>query len=113
MEERAGLSTFYILVKEGLLNSPILYLSRFINQNKAGYYKLLQKVRNENAWEEWILYILTCIEETSFQTIRIIQSITDLIVKHDLKYQDQFAQYYIVRQFWTIFSGILIPRLNS
>ncbi len=37
------------LVKQGLLGSPVLYLSRYINQNKADYYRLLQKVRDEDA----------------------------------------------------------------
>jgi Fic family protein len=70
------------LVKEGLLNLPILYLSRFINQNKGDYYRLLQKVRNENAWEEWILYILEGVEQTSLQTIKIIEGIKTLMLKH-------------------------------
>ncbi|NTW33913.1 MAG: hypothetical protein HGB12_15075, partial [Bacteroidetes bacterium] len=41
------------LVKEKLLHIPILYLSRYINQNKGNYYRLLQEVRSSNAWEEW------------------------------------------------------------
>lgn len=39
------------LVKEGLLNLPILYLSRYINQNKATYYRLLQQTRDTQHWE--------------------------------------------------------------
>ncbi|WP_115702543.1 Fic family protein [Legionella sainthelensi] len=67
------------LVKEGLLDVPVLYLSRFINQNKADYYKLLQKVRTDNAWAEWILFMLTGIEQTSRQTTLIIQNIKSLM----------------------------------
>lgn len=67
------------LVKEGLLNLPILYLSRYINQNKAEYYRLLQKVRTENAWDEWVLFILDGIEQTSLQTIKIIEGIKKLM----------------------------------
>lgn len=70
------------LVKEGLLNLPILYLSRYINQNKSDYYRLLQKVRTENAWEEWVLYILEGVEQTSLQTIKIIEGIKTLMLKH-------------------------------
>src|SRR5690606_32122705 len=44
------------LVKEGLIKLPILYLSRYINHNKATYYKLLQETRNTKQWEPWILY---------------------------------------------------------
>ncbi|HEX4888180.1 MAG TPA: Fic family protein [Luteibaculaceae bacterium] len=70
------------LVKEGLLSLPILYLSRYINQNKADYYRLLQKVRDENAWEEWVMYMLNGIEQTSLQTIEVIQGIKTLMLKH-------------------------------
>jgi Fic family protein len=73
------------LVKEGLLNIPILYLSRYINQNKADYYRLLQKVRTENAWEEWTLYLLEAVEQTSLQTIKVIKGIKDLMQKHKVK----------------------------
>jgi Fic family protein len=69
------------LVKEGMLNLPILYLSRYINQNKGDYYRLLQKVRNENAWEEWVLYILEGVEQTSMQTIKIIDGIKSIMQK--------------------------------
>ena len=70
------------LVKEGLLDIPILYLSRYINQHKSDYYRLLQKVRNENAWEEWTLYILEGVVQTSKQTIQTIKGIKDLMLKH-------------------------------
>ena len=82
------------LVKEGLLNIPILYLSRFINQNKAEYYKLLQKVRSENAWEEWILFILEGVEQTSLQAIRIIEGIKELMLSHKLKIRTELPKLY-------------------
>ena len=52
------------LVKEGLLDLPILYLSRFIVRTKGDYYRLLQSVREDDAWEEWVLYMLTAVETT-------------------------------------------------
>jgi Fic family protein len=81
------------LVKEGMLNLPILYLSRYINQNKADYYRLLQKVRTENAWEEWVLYILEGVEQTSVQTIKIIEGIKNLMLKHKKKIRDNTKFY--------------------
>ena len=65
-----------------MLNLPILYLSRYINQNKADYYRLLQKVRTENIWEEWILFMLGGIEQTSVQTLKIIEGIKIIMQKH-------------------------------
>lgn len=79
------------LVRCGLLDSPILYLSRFINQNRSDYYRLLQAVRTEadpsQAWEAWVLYMLEGVEQTSYQTIRLIQGIKDLMqaFKHTLR----------------------------
>ncbi|MBT3206807.1 MAG: Fic family protein [Bacteroidetes bacterium] len=69
------------LVKEEMMNLPILYLSRFINQSKGDYYRLLQNVRIENAWEDWVLFILEAIEQTSMQTIHIIEGIKILMLK--------------------------------
>lgn len=82
------------LVKEGLLNIPILYLSRFINQNKSEYYKLLQKVRSENSWEEWILFILEGVEQTSLQAIRVIEGIKELMLGHKLKIRSELPKLY-------------------
>lgn len=81
------------LVKVGMLNLPILYLSRFINQNKTDYYRLLQKVRTEHAWEEWVLYILDGIEQTSLQTIKVIEGIKNLMLKHKKKIRENTKFY--------------------
>ncbi len=63
------------LVKEGLLTLPILYLSRYINQHKAQYYQLLQQVRDEQAWEAWVLFILKGVENIAKESIELIQAI--------------------------------------
>ena len=67
------------LVLRGLLDSPVLYLSSFINRHKAQYYHLLQDVRESGNWEGWILFILKAVEETSKETLEIIQSIVSLM----------------------------------
>ncbi|WP_050774650.1 Fic family protein [Dyadobacter fermentans] len=82
------------LVKEGLLNIPVLYLSRYINQYKADYYRLLQKVRTDNAWEEWVLYMLDGVEKTSLQTIQQIQGIKALMLKHKQKVRSELPNIY-------------------
>jgi Fic family protein len=63
------------LVKEGLLDIPVLYLSQHIVRHKAGYYRLLQTVRDEDRWEDWVLYLLEAVEQTAGQTIRTVQAI--------------------------------------
>ena len=82
------------LVKEGLLNLPILYLSRFINQHKADYYRLLQKVRTENAWEEWTLFILDGVEQTSLLTIKTIDGIKTLMKNHKERIRTELPTIY-------------------
>lgn len=69
------------LVKEGLLSLPILYLSRYINTHKSKYYELLQKVRTDDSWEEWILFMLVAVEKTAKQSINIIENIKELMKK--------------------------------
>lgn len=63
------------LVLNGLLDLPILYLSRYIIRNKGRYYALLQEVREQSTWEEWILYLLDAVEVTSYDTIRLVHLI--------------------------------------
>jgi len=80
------------LVKEQLLDMPILYLSRYINNTKNTYYNLLQKVRKENKWEEWILYILEGVEQTSKHTLHIIKSIKNLMLKQKHKIREETSK---------------------
>ena len=67
------------LVEHGLLDSPILYLSRYIIQNKAAYYRLLQKVTLEQDWRSWIMFFLDGVEETCTWTTDKIKSIRELM----------------------------------
>ena len=57
------------LIKEGLLDTPILYLSRYINRNTPRYYELLQQVRTEQIWERWILFMLQAVDNTAQLTL--------------------------------------------
>lgn len=64
-----------LLVGAGLLQQPILYLSRYIIENKADYYALLQSVTVTGEWEPWILYVLEGIRQTSLSTVQKIDAI--------------------------------------
>ena len=70
------------LVMNDLLNLPVLYLSRYIIEHKADYYKLLQEVRETDNWENWILYMLDSVEQISKETIVLIGKIRDLIFEY-------------------------------
>jgi Fic family protein len=69
------------LIEKGLLDLPILYLSRFINDRRSDYYKLLLEVTTEQAWEPWILYMLNAVEEMATWTRGKIWAIKALM--HD------------------------------
>ena len=71
------------LVLNQLLNLPVLYLSRFIINNKPDYYRLLQEVRTDNNWEEWIMYNLNAVEDTAKQGIKTIKQINDLMFEYE------------------------------
>lgn len=87
------------LVSNGLLDLPILYLSRYITKNKAAYYDLIQAVRdkegdNSKEWEAWVLFMLTAVEETSAETIRLIKGISELMVKFKAVLRPLFGRQY-------------------
>ncbi|MDY0213778.1 MAG: Fic family protein [Desulfuromonadaceae bacterium] len=72
------LNVLYLL-QQDLLTLPILYLSRYIVQNKETYYRLLNQVTAKGLWEEWILFILIGIEKVSTWTCAKIAAIRELI----------------------------------
>ena len=63
------LNILYLILYD-LLDIPILYLSRYINRNKKAYYQKLQDVRDNDSWNEWLLYMISAVEETAYDTIR-------------------------------------------
>lgn len=80
---RAGrvLNILY-LVAQGLLNMPILYLSRYVNQNKGEYYRQLQAVRDTLQWEPWIVFMLKGVEQTADETIKFVRGISDMMLQY-------------------------------
>jgi Fic family protein len=81
------------LVKAGLLDIPVLYLSRHIVQTKGDYYRLLQSVRERDAWEEWVLYILTAVEATAGQSIATIRAIKTALMDYKHRIRSEFKFY--------------------
>ena len=63
------------LTRTGLLDIPILYLSRYITRHKADYYRHLQAVRDDGDWEGWLLYMLEGVSETSQTTLSLVEAI--------------------------------------
>jgi Fic family protein len=91
------------LVKEKLLDIPILYLSRHIVRTKAEYYRLLQTVRENDSWEEWVLYMLTAIEKTASQAIITINAINKALIetKHSIRKKHKFYSQDLINSLFT------------
>lgn len=66
------------LSKFGLLDSPILYLSKYINTYKNDYYRLLKDVTNSGNWTAWIIYMLTAVKKTAIYTLKKVNNIYSL-----------------------------------
>lgn len=82
------------LVKNDLLSMPILYLSSYIIKHKSDYYRLLQEVRENENWEEWIIYLLDAIEKTSINTMEMINNIWDLMWKTKKSMKEKIPKLY-------------------
>lgn len=73
------------LVDQGLLELPVLYLSRYIIQHKDDYYRLLLSVTKDGDWQPWLVFMLTAVKETAQWTadkIRVVKA----LVEHTANY---------------------------
>ena len=68
-----------MLVHDGLLALPVLYLSRFILEHKTEYYQRLRAVTEEGAWSEWVIFMLRGVQETASWTLQRLTHIDDLL----------------------------------
>ena len=67
------------LVEQGLLDQPVLYLSRAIIRRRTEYYRLLNAVTRDDAWEPWVLYMLDAVHDTAGWTTKKIKAIRELL----------------------------------
>ena len=82
------------LILNDLLDIPVLYLSRYIITHKSDYYRLLQEVRTQDKWEEWILYMLDAVEQTSLETIELVNNISNLMIQTQDKISQELPKVY-------------------
>jgi Fic family protein len=81
------------LIQYNLLDTPILYLSRYIVEHKSDYYKLLQAVRDHNNWEDYIVFMITAITQTSKETLRMVKNIKDTMADFKIKLRSNYKFY--------------------
>ena len=87
------------LIATGLLDYPILYLSRYITHHKAEYYHLIQSIRDKEGdnfaeWEQWVLFVLKGVEETSSEAIVLIGEISKLMSEYKQELRQLFKKLY-------------------
>jgi Fic family protein len=78
----------------GLLDTPAIYLSEYIIKNKAEYYKCLRGVTENNDWENYILYMLDMIEETSIKGLERLNRITTSMIKTSEEIKEKLPKIY-------------------
>jgi Fic family protein len=81
------------LIQEKLQDLPILYLSNYIIKNKSDYYRLLQEVGTKNNWEEWLLFMIKAVNQTSRETIDLIINIRELMINYKHILRDNYKFY--------------------
>ncbi|WP_417686042.1 protein adenylyltransferase Fic [Pseudidiomarina gelatinasegens] len=88
------------LIEQKLLTLPILYLSRYIVAHKQDYYRLLNQVTQKQNWEDWLVFMLRGVEQTSLWTcekiaaIRVLMEQTANTIREQLPklYSDELVQ---------------------
>ncbi|MCL4163274.1 UNVERIFIED_CONTAM: hypothetical protein GTU68_019239, partial [Idotea baltica] len=83
-----------ILIRENLLNIPVLYLSRFITTNKAEYYRLLQITRETGVWDDWCCYILKGISQTARNEVVLIREFRRLMQDYKKRMREELPKVY-------------------
>lgn len=83
----------YLVLKK-LIDLPVLYLSRYITQTKGEYYRLLQDVRDNGVWEEWIIYILRGVEHTAQESIVVIKAIKEMMSNYKHRVRNELPKIY-------------------
>ncbi len=71
------------LIEKGYLTKPVLYISKYFEQNRQRYYNALDKVRSNNSLEEWVLFFLEGVSQTSQKSKQIFESIVELKSRTD------------------------------
>ncbi len=82
------------LILNDLIDVPILYLSSYLIEHKPAYYRLLNKANHEGEWENWIMFMLKAVENTSKHTIMKITSIKNLLDNTIIKVQKESPKIY-------------------
>lgn len=106
------INELYLVMKD-LLDSPILYLSSYILESKAEYYKRLNEIQQNGNWCEWIIYILKGIQITAERTLQLLKEMNNLIDETTIEMKNKLPKIYskelvnlIFTEFYTRISSV-------
>jgi Fic family protein len=71
-----------LLCEAGVLREPLLYLSLYLKQHRPEYYRLLDEVRRQGDWEEWLAFFLEGVRQTAELAVSTAQRLAALF-QHD------------------------------
>ena len=97
------INILYLVLKD-LIDAPILFLSKYIMENKSDYYRLLREVQLNNNWEEWILYILESVHDTASESLETLININKIIDKTASEIKEKAHKIYSYELVELIFS---------
>jgi Fic family protein len=68
----------FLLCERQIMRRPLLYLSRYFNQNREAYYEHLQAVRDSGHWERWLKFFLRGVQEVAEEATATAQTIVSM-----------------------------------
>lgn len=66
-----------IMISEGMLSQPLLYISLFLKSHRQRYYELLNNVRKEGDWESWLIFFAEAIEVSATSAVGSAEQLVD------------------------------------
>ena len=82
----------FLLCERKILQQPVLYLSHYLKRNRDQYYSILQNIRDNGNWEEWIKFFLTAVTEVSQEATQTAREIVNLREMHRAIITEHFGR---------------------
>ena len=78
-----------ILHHEGVLRQPLLYLSLYLKQHRAEYYRQLDAVRHDGDWEAWLAFLVAGMEQTADSAVTTAHRLLELFRRDEQRLADR------------------------
>jgi Fic family protein len=89
----------------GLINAPHFYISRYFEENKAGYVNAMRAVSASGAWEDWCVFFLKAVREQAFQNLEIAENIRSLYEEMKVRFAELLASRWSVQALDYLFTN--------